>query len=154
MKAWLKKLIPQKWIDAYHQVWSLAGAIVYGFPARSLTVIGVTGTNGKTTAVHLLANILSHAGIKVASVSSLRFKIGEREWVNDLKMTMPGRMRLQEFLASAKKAGCTHVVLEVTSEGIKQGRHAFIPFAGAILTNVTKEHLETHGDLKHIKPLN
>lgn len=151
MKEAIKKLIPPHWIDAYHWLWSLAGALWYGFPAHSLTVIGVTGTNGKTTVTHLLSDMLEAAGFSVASVSSLRFKIGRREWVNDLKMTMPGRMRLQEFFATAKKAGVTHVVLEVTSEGIKHHRHAFIPFRGAILTNVTKEHLESHGGFEAYK---
>lgn len=151
MKAFIKKFIPQSWINSYHKLWPLFGALLYRFPGRSMQIIGVTGTNGKTTVVHLLSEILIHAGFTVAYASSLRFKIGSREWINDLKMTMPGRTRLQEFLASAKKAGCTHVVLEVTSEGIKQHRHAYIPFTGAIITNVTKEHLEAHGGFEAYK---
>ena len=111
-------------------------------------MIGITGTNGKTTVVHLATRILEDEGYKVASISSLRFKIGEREWTNDLKMTMPGRMRIQKFLHDAADAGCSHVVLEVTSEGIRQGRHRFIRFDTAVFTNLTPEHIESHGSFE------
>ena len=151
MKEWLKKFIPSWLFSFYHWVWALLGALVYRFPGRDLKIIGITGTNGKTTVVHLLSEILQRAGFKVASISSLRFQIDEREWLNDLKMTMPGRLKIQQFLASAEKAGCSHVILEVTSEGIKQHRHLFIPFSGAVLTNVTKEHLEAHGGFENYK---
>ena len=151
MKEWLKKFIPKQIFNLYYWAWSLLGAIIYGFPGRKLKIIGITGTNGKTSVVHLLSEILTEAKLKTASISSLRFKIGSREWINDLKMTMPGRLKIQGFLSQAKKAGCSHVVLEVTSEGIKQNRHCFIPFTGAIFTNLSKEHLETHGSFENYK---
>ncbi len=108
-------------------------------------MIGVTGTNGKSTVVSLLHEIFLHAGASVGSVSSLRFKINKNERKNEMKMTMPGRGILQGFLAECVASGCRYVVLEVTSEGIRQFRHKYIDFDVAILTNLTPEHVESHG---------
>ncbi len=132
----------------YHWLLAFLAAVVYGFPSRQLTVIGVTGTDGKTTVVHLLHEILAAAGHRVGSLSSLRFKIIEREEVNYLKMTMPGRFRLEKFLAECRAAGCRYVILEVTSHGIAQSRHRFIRFQAAVLTNISPEHIESHGSFE------
>jgi len=151
LKEFIKKLTPPWILEIYHFLWAFVGALIYGFPGKKLKIIGITGTNGKTTTTHLLTHILETAGYKVASLSSLRFKLGSREWINELKMTMPGRMNVQRFLYEAVKEKITHIILEVTSEGIKQHRHEFIPFAGAVLTNITKEHLEAHGGFENYK---
>lgn len=147
----IKKLIPLKIYLAlqppYHFLLAYLAALIYGFPSRRLMVIGVTGTKGKTTVVELLQAMLA-ANHKTASLSSLRFKIGEREFGNDLKMTMPGRFFTQKFLHRALRAGCKYAVLEVTSEGIKQFRHRFIRFDLAVMTNVAPEHLEAHGSFE------
>jgi len=111
----------------------------------------VTGTNGKTTVVNLIANILEEAGFKVASLSSIRFKIGEKEKLNTLKMTMPGRFKLQKFLRQAVQSSCQYAVIEVTSEGIKQYRHCFIDLKTAVFTNLTPEHIEAHGSFEKYK---
>jgi UDP-N-acetylmuramoyl-L-alanyl-D-glutamate--2,6-diaminopimelate ligase len=140
----MKKFIPKFVFQIYHYLLALIGAVIYGFPAKKLIVVGVTGTNGKSTVVHLLTEILEKSGAKTASLSSIRFKIGDKEEKNMLKMTMPGRFKLQKFLSQAVKAGCKYMVLEVTSEGIKQFRHKFIDFNGAVFTNLTKEHIEAH----------
>jgi len=124
------------------------GAVLYRFPSRRIIVIGVTGTNGKTTVTHLATEILEEAGLKVASLSSIRFKIGDKEWPNTLKMTMPGRFKLQKFLRQAVDSGCEYLVLEVTSEGIKQHRHRFIDFDTAVFTNLSLEHIESHGSFE------
>jgi len=79
------------------------GALIYGFPSRELIVIAVTGTNGKSTVVYLTTEVLEKAGFKTASLSSIKFKIGKKEWPNLLKMTMPGRFKLQKFLRQAVK---------------------------------------------------
>ncbi|MDP3772588.1 MAG: UDP-N-acetylmuramyl-tripeptide synthetase [bacterium] len=129
----------------YHFFLAFAAAVWYGFPARRMTVIGVTGTKGKTTTVALIHAVLAAGGHRVASSSSLRFRIGDEEVVNDRKMTMPGRFFTQRFLSAARRAGCTHAVLEVTSEGITQFRHRFIRFSMAVMTNIAPEHLESHG---------
>ncbi len=159
MKTAIKKLIPMLSLDWYYQFWPLLGAIIYRFPSfakategkPAIKVIGITGTNGKTTVTHLATDILEAAGYKVASISSLRFKIGEKEWKNELKMTMPGRMAIQKFLRNAVDEKCQYVVLEVTSEGIKQYRHTFIDFAVAVFTNLTPEHIESHGGFENYK---
>ncbi len=147
--TFLKRFIPRKIFNFFQPIyhWKLAwlAALWYGFPSRKLTVIGVTGTNGKSTVVDLLHAILSEAGESVASVSSVRFKIKNVEEINTLKMTMPGRFRMQKFLHDAVRVGCKYAVVEVTSEGIKQFRHKGIFFSLAILTNVTPEHIESHG---------
>lgn len=151
MRNLLKKFIPDFLLGWYHFGWALAGAIIYRFPAKKLKIIGVTGTNGKSSVVFLISRILEKAGYQVASLSSIQFKIKDRTWVNDLKMTMPGRIKLQGFLHQAKKAGCQYVVLEATSEGIAQHRHRFIGFDAAILTNLTQEHLESHGGFENYR---
>jgi len=147
----MRKLIPKFVFDIYHYLLALIGVITYGFPARKMVVIGVTGTNGKSTVVHLTAEILESAGNKVASLSSIRFKIGDKEQKNMLKMTMPGRFKLQKFLRDAVKTGCKYAILEITSEGIKQFRHKFIDFDGAVFTNLTKEHIEAHNGFENYK---
>ena len=118
MLNFLRAITPSFLLSAYHFLWSFMGALVYGFPSKNLTVIGVTGTNGKSTTVDMLSRIFREAGVKTASLSSIRFQILDKEWRNKRKMTMPGRFSVQKFLRDAKKAGCTHVILEVTSEGI------------------------------------
>src|SRR3989344_35038 len=147
-----KKLIPKSVFNyfqpTYHSILAYVGAVYYGFPSRDMKVIGVTGTKGKSTVVFMISKILESSGAKIAAIGSLGFKIGEKEWPNTLKMTMPGRFRLQKFLYEAKKAGCKYVVLEVTSEGIKQKRHLGITFDCAVFTNLHKEHIESHGSFE------
>ena len=149
----IKKLIPKSVFDffapIYHTALAWGGAVIYGFPSRSMKVIGVTGTKGKSTTVFLISKLLEGTGEPVAAIGSLGFKIKDKEWPNNLKMTMPGRFKLQKFLAQAKKAGCKYVVLEVTSEGIKQKRHLGIKFDCAVFTNLHKEHLESHGTFEN-----
>lgn len=147
----MKKFIPKFIFNIYHYLLALIGAIVYCFPSRKLIVIGVTGTNGKSTVVHLITEILEKLGHKTASISSIRFKIIEKEWKNILKMTMPGRMKIQKFLRQAVNSGCKYAVLEITSEGIKQHRHKFIDFDGVVFTNLTKEHIEAHKGFENYK---
>lgn len=132
----------------YHRFLAWFAALWYRNPSKKLVVIGVTGTNGKSTVVELLAEIIEEAGYRVASASSIRFRIADHEKSNDYKMTMPGRLFLQKFLRKAVESGCTHAVLEVTSEGIKQFRHAHITFSVAVITNITPEHIESHGSFK------
>jgi len=149
----IKKIIPKSVFNffqpTYHIFLSYTGALIYGFPSKSLKVIGVTGTKGKSTTVYLVSKILEAGGHQVAAIGSLGYKIKNQEWPNTLKMTMPGRFKLHKFLAQAKRAGCTHVVLEVTSEGIKQKRHLGINFDCAVFTNLHKEHIESHGSFEN-----
>lgn len=147
--AYLKKIIPESLLarvrPLYHFLLTASAAVFYGFPSRRIRVIGVTGTKGKTTVVELIHKILEEADFGVSSVSSLRFRAGRDEGVNERKMTMPGRFFVQKFLYEAVRAGHKYAIIEVTSEGIKQFRHRFINFDTAILTNVSPEHIEAHG---------
>ncbi len=144
-KAKIKLFIPSQFLEFYHFFLAGAAAFFYRFPSRKLIVIGVTGTSGKSTVVEMTAQILQGANYKVASLSSICFRIGERSYPNELKMTMPGRFQLQKFLSTARKNNCQYVVIEVTSEGIKQCRHRFIDFDLAVFTNLSPEHIERHG---------
>ncbi len=151
MKNLIKKFLPSFLLDWYHLLLAFFGAIFYWFPSKRLKIIGVTGTNGKSTVVELATKILEEAGYKIASLSSIKFKIGEKEWGNFLKMTMPGRFKIQKFLREAINAGCQYAILEVTSEGIKQHRHRFINFGTAVFTNLTPEHIEAHGSFENYR---
>lgn len=146
-----KKLIPSFLVSWYHFFLAFCGAILYRFPSKSLKVVGVTGTNGKSTVIELITKIFEKAGYRIASLSSIKFKIREKEWSNLLKQTMPGRFQLQKFLRKALDSGCQYAILEVTSEGIKQYRHKFINFDISVFTNLTPEHIEAHGSFEKYK---
>ena len=145
----LKKIIPKYIFEffqpAYHYGLAFLGALIYRFPSRKLVVIGITGTKGKTTTAELVNAIFESAGYKTALQSTLRFKIGDKEKRNLFKMSMPGRFFMQKFLRNAVIAGCTHAIIEMTSEGAKQFRHKFIYPDALIFTNLAPEHIESHG---------
>ena len=151
----LKQLIPQALKNVFHLGEAILVNIIYGFPAYSfrsmagwpakkLVVIGVTGTNGKTTTTQFIARILEQAGKKVAVASTINFKIAGEEIVNTSKLTTLSRWRLQKFLRQAVDAGCTHAVLEVSSHALDLYRLWGVPFQVAVMTNVTREHLDYH----------
>lgn len=145
----LEQLIPRCvyrfFQPAYHYLLALYGALLYRFPSRKLIVIVVTGTKGKTSTAELLNNILEVSGATTALLGTLRFKVGTRNERNLRKMTIPGRLFVQRFLRDAVDSGCTHAVLEMTSEGARQFRHLFIDMDALIFTNLAPEHIESHG---------
>jgi len=146
-----KKIIPSPFLRAYHWALSFLGAVWYRFPSKELVVIGITGTKGKTTVVEIANAILENAGYTTAIISSLRFKIGDDSRLNRMGITMPGRFFIQSFLRKAVQKGCTHVLLEVTSEGVIQHRHKFIQFDIALLNNLAPEHIESHGTFERYR---
>ncbi len=151
MKSLLKKFIPRAALNFYHKSLAILSAFVYGFPSNKMIVVGVTGTNGKSTTVALIAKVLESGGAGVGATSTVGFKIADKEWLNDKKMTMLGRFQLQKLLKKMAQAGCKYAVLEVSSEGIKQYRHLGINFDYAVFTNLTPEHLESHGGFDNYK---
>mgnify|MGYP001571153731 CR=1 FL=1 len=151
----IKKLIPRSVFEffqpMYHSMLAYAGAMWYGNPSKDLKIIGITGTKGKSTVTYMVSKLFEANGDAIAAIGSLGYKIKDKEWPNTLKMTMPGRFKLQKFFAEAKKAGCKYVVLEVTSEGIKQKRHLGVRFDCAVFLNLHKEHIESHGSFENYK---
>jgi UDP-N-acetylmuramoyl-L-alanyl-D-glutamate--2,6-diaminopimelate ligase len=120
-------------------------ALAYGFPARELTVVGITGTKGKSTTAEMVFAILRETGHKTALISTIRFAIEDESEPNRYKMTLPGRGFAQAFMKKALIAGCTHLVIEVTSESVLQYRHNFLDLDALIVTNIQREHIESHG---------
>lgn len=137
--------------NLYHFFLAWLGSIVYQHPSRELTVIGVTGTKGKTTTAELMRAVLTAAGIKVAMISSAHIAYGDEMTVTPFHNTMPGRMFIQKFLRAAVKRGCTHAVFEVTSQGTTQYRHRFIDFDMAAITCLHPEHIESHGSYEEYR---
>lgn len=140
----IKKIL-RKIYDHLHIFFPFLGAIYYRFPSRKIFVVGVTGTDGKSSTVLMIAACLKGAGNKVGYFSSISYSNGGEEIRNQFKMTTPGRFYLQKFLRELVRNKYTHAILEITSEGIKQHRHRFINFDLVILTNITPEHTESHG---------
>jgi len=134
----------QKIKNVYHLFCSIGAAFWFGFPARKLKVIGVTGTNGKTTTVQLIGRILEMAGNKVAVSSTINFKLGNDERINTTKFTTLSGPAVQRFLFQAVKAQCQYAVLEVSSHALDQSRLWGIDFEVAVITNLTPEHLDYH----------
>lgn len=146
---YLKRMIPFALFKAlrppYHYLLSLGSAIYYRFPSKEITVIGVTGTKGKSSVVELVNAIFEKDGRRTAVAGTIRFKIGEKTERNLYKMTMPGRSFMQRFLRHAVDAGCEIAIIEMTSEGVTQYRHKFIHLDALIFTNLSPEHIESHG---------
>lgn len=151
MKKILKKILPSAFLDWYHLLLSYLAALRYGFPSEKMIVIGVTGTNGKSTTTTMIARILEEAGYRVGYTTTVGFKVVDREWLNDTKMTMLGRFRLQKLLREMVDAGCQYAVIETSSEGIKQHRHVAIHYDVTVFTNLTPEHIESHGSFENYK---
>lgn len=149
----LKKIVPEQIVQPlrplYHRALSFFMALSYGFPARKLVVIGVTGTKGKSTVAEMLFSILRVAGYKTALISTIRFAIEDESEPNRYKMTLQGRGFAQAFMHKAIKAGCTHLVIELTSESVLQYRHWFLDLDGLIVTNIQREHIESHGSFEN-----
>lgn len=151
----IKKLLPHKLFKAlqpiYHYVIAFLAALVYRFPSRKMIVIGVTGTAGKTSTVYLISKTLSAAGCKTGFTSTAVFSDGDKEVLNDKKMTMPGRFFIQRSLHRMTKNGCRYAIIETTSEGIKQFRHRFINYDVLVFTGLYPEHIESHGNFDNYK---
>lgn len=148
----VKKLIPVKLfrkIEPFgHLLESVLVNIRYGFPARGMHFIGVTGTNGKTTTTLLIHKMLVQAGYKVGVLSTVAIGMGDKIQMRAEHMTTDKASVLQKNLRDFKNAGIEWVVLEVSSHALAQNRVWGVPFEIAVMTNITHEHLDYHGTFK------
>ena len=144
-------MIPKPLLQAYHFSLAKLSALVYGYPSNKMIVIGVTGTNGKSSTVQFIEQMLSATGAKVGFTTTAGFKIAGEEIENKMKMTMPGRFYLQSLLFKMVKAGCDYAIIETSSQGIEQYRHLGINYDVAVFTNLTPEHIESHGGFENYK---
>ncbi len=144
----LKGLVPTGLADAgrpaYHFGLAVLGELIYRFPGRQITVIGVTGTNGKSTSANLIAAVLAAGGHRVGLATTVNFKVGGRAWANQTKMTSPGRFATYKLLRQMVKAGDTHAVIEASSHALHWHRVWGVPFQTAVFTNLSRDHLDLH----------
>lgn len=144
--AWFaKRTVPYVQVPDARQALALLAAALHGFPSRRLRLVGVTGTDGKTTTVNLIYHLLGAAGHRPGMVSTVAARIGDQELDTGLHVTTPEAPEVQSYLAQMVAAGCDVAVLEATSHGLHQGRVAACDFDVAVITNVTHEHLDYHG---------
>jgi UDP-N-acetylmuramoyl-L-alanyl-D-glutamate--2,6-diaminopimelate ligase len=151
----LKKIIPKtvfKFLQPYyHFALAVTGNIKYGFPGSKMIVIGVTGTNGKSTTVEIINSVLKEGGFKTGMTSSVAFEIAGERKLNRTSRTTLGRWQLQKKLADMVEKGCTHAIIEVASEGIAWHRVWGIPFDVAVYTNLSPEHLNFHKTMENYR---
>lgn len=151
----LEKIIPRKVYKilqpSYHFLLALTGTVLYRHPSRHIYVIGITGTKGKSSTTEFVNAALEGAGKKTAVLSTIRFKVGKDSRPNKFKMTMPGRFFTQKFLRDAVDAGCEYAIIEMTSEGARFFRHFGVELDALIFTNLSPEHIESHGSFEKYK---
>ena len=140
-------IVPYIMVPNGREALAWLSAAWHSFPARQLTMIGVTGTDGKTTTVNLLHHILQAAGRNVGMISTVNAVIGDTALDTGLHTTTPDAPDVQRLLAQMVADGADVCVLEVTSHGLAQHRVTACDFDVAIVTNVTHEHLDIHGSL-------
>ncbi|HEY9076824.1 MAG TPA: UDP-N-acetylmuramoyl-L-alanyl-D-glutamate--2,6-diaminopimelate ligase [Anaerolineaceae bacterium] len=136
--------VPYVQVEDSRLALGLLSAALYHFPARQLTVIGVTGTDGKTTTANLLYHILIAAGLPAGIISTVNARVGNEIIDTGFHVTTPEAPDLQRILNRMVVAGLSHVVLEVTSHGLAQQRVAGCEFDIGVITNITHEHLDFH----------
>lgn len=144
IKQLFRKILGPEGVLFTHRLRGRLAASIFNYPGRQLKVIGVTGTNGKTTTCFMIREILEAAGFRVGMATTVQFSIGEKRMTNTTKMTTISPFALQRLLRLLVKAHCQYAVLEVTSHAIKQERIFGIPFDTVVMTNVTHDHLDYH----------
>ncbi len=130
--------------NIYHLLIAVLANVFYGWPSKDLEVIGVSGTDGKTTTVNLIYHILKNTNFKVSMISSINAVIGDKKFDTGFHVTTPSSFAIQRFLKIARNRGTKYFILEVTSHALDQNRVWGVPFKIGVLTNVTNEHLDYH----------
>lgn len=129
-----------------HGIKSYLAAVYYKFPGKKLKIIGITGTKGKTTSTIYLGRLLNLFGIKTGYLSTALLFDGQEEVLNPFKNTTIDGVAMQKLLQKMVANGCQYAVLEMSSQGLEQGRHKGLgKLDGAIITNIHPEHIEAHG---------
>ncbi len=134
----------QKTKNIYHLQQAIIASLLYRFPSRGMKIIGVTGTDGKTTTANLIYHILHESGKKAAVISSVGAIIDGKKFDLAFHVTTPGRFAVQSYIRKARKAGIKYIVLEVTSHALDQHRIYGIHIDVGVVTNITREHLDYH----------
>lgn len=151
----IKRILPNKVLrvfnPAYHYTLAVFGAVFYRFPSKKIKVIAVTGTKGKSTTTEIINSILEEAGFKTAVSNTIRFKVDKDSRPNMYKMSMPGRCFVQRLIREAVDSGCEYMVLEMTSQGVLNYRHKFIDLDALVFTNLSPEHIESHGSYENYR---
>ena len=149
IKKKIKPLIPtavfNKTVNSFHLLESVVASARYGFPARSMKFVGVTGTNGKTTTT----NMIDEAGYTVGMNSTAMLQVGDKKWENNLKLTTANPFQLQKLLKDMKDADVQWCVMEVASHALIQHRVWGLKFDTAVMTNLTRDHLDYHGTMEN-----
>lgn len=152
-RALVKKFIPKGLFPKIEPYGHLAEGVLFntinGFPARSLKVIGVTGTNGKTTTCFLIHRMLHEAGYKVGLMTTVAYGAGDNIRPQTYHMTTVSMPTLMKRIKTLKKEGIEWLVLETTSQALTQNRVWGVPYSVAVMTNVTHEHLDVHGTFEN-----
>jgi UDP-N-acetylmuramoyl-L-alanyl-D-glutamate--2,6-diaminopimelate ligase len=143
--------VPYARVRSAQEATGWLAAAYHGFPARRLVIIGVTGTDGKTTTSHMIHSVLQAAGLRAGFISTVAADLGGQLADTGLHVTTPGAPQTQGYLAQMAAAGLTHCVLEMTSHGLAQGRLNGVDVDAAVLTNVTHEHLDYHGTFENYR---
>jgi UDP-N-acetylmuramoyl-L-alanyl-D-glutamate--2,6-diaminopimelate ligase len=140
--------VPSIQVEDSRLAWAQLSAAWHAYPARSLVMIGITGTDGKSTTSNLLFQILKEAGIPTGMITTVNAIIGDEVSDTGLHVTTPDAFEVQAYLQRMVVAGMTHCILETTSHGLAQHRVSACDFDLAVVTNITHEHLDYHGSLE------
>lgn len=151
----VKKLIPTKLFKSIEPIGHLAEAVLFnvinGFPARKMRIIGVTGTNGKTSTAFIIHSMLNEAGYQVGLMSTVAYGVGDNIKPQVEHMTSVDVPTLMKRLKELRKEGAKWLVLETTSHALAQHRMWGIPYSVAVFTNLTHEHLDYHGTFERYR---
>ena len=151
-KKLIRAVVPKAGVRLVEQTYRVSRGVFwqlrYGFPARGMHVIAVTGTNGKTTTCSYINEVLKAAGYKTAVYTTAYYEIDGQHTPNRTHMTVTSQQSVQDFFAKARRADVDFVVLEVTSHALHQGRIMGVPVKIAVITNLTQEHLDYHGTME------
>jgi UDP-N-acetylmuramoyl-L-alanyl-D-glutamate--2,6-diaminopimelate ligase len=143
------------WVQVDNTRTALApiAAAFYGYPGAAMRVVGITGTDGKTTTTFLTSAVLEAGGRATGMIGTVDFKVGARQWANDTRQSTPEAPEVQALLRDMADAGCGYAVIEATSHALsaRWNRLGGCMFDTALLTNVTHEHLDFHGSVEQYR---